>query len=172
METKQARNTLSVDFFLVSVSLAGRILKADILPGYKTDHSLCNIVLNYQAHPRGPGLWKLNSSLLGKIHYVNKIKSTILETVDQFARNETVDEMLLWEMIKLQIRDTSIKYSKAKIKKNEDQGSRYRKWNFWSWKATWELYKQRQGCSCWTIESEEKGITTVFLDTRLWKTKR
>ena len=97
--------------------LPGRILKADILPGYKTDHSLCNIVLNYQAHPRGPGLWKLNSSLLGEIDYVNKIKSTILETVNQYESDETVDEVLLWEMIKLQIRDTSIKYSKVKIKK-------------------------------------------------------
>ena len=54
---------------------------------------------------------------LGEIDYVNKIKSTILETVNQYQSDETVDEVLLWEMIKLQIRDTSIKYSKAKIKK-------------------------------------------------------
>ena len=93
---------------VVSVSLVGRILKADILPGYKTDHSLCIIVINYQSHPRGPGLWKLNSSLLGEMDYVNNIKSTILETVNQYESDETVDEVLLWEMIKLQIRDTSI----------------------------------------------------------------
>ena len=106
-----------LDFFLISVSLAGRILKADILPGYKTDHSLCNIVINYQTQHRGPGFRKLNSSLLGEIDYVNDIKSTIAETVDQYKNDETVDEVLLWEMIKLQIRDTSIKYSKAKTKK-------------------------------------------------------
>jgi len=106
-----------LDFFLVSVSLAGGILKADILPGYKTDHSLCNIASNYQTHPREPGLWKLNSSLLGEMDYVNSIKSTIPETVNQYESDETVDEVLLWEMIKLQIRDTSVKYSKAKIKK-------------------------------------------------------
>ena len=106
-----------LDFFLISVSLPGRILKADILPGYKTDHSLCNIVINYRTQHRGPGFWKLNSSLLGEIDYVNDIKSTIAETVDQYNNDETVDEVLLWEMIKLQIRDTSIKYSKAKTKK-------------------------------------------------------
>jgi len=72
-----------LDFFLVSLSLAGRILKADIQPGYKMDHSLCNIAINYQTHPRGPGLWKLNSSLLGEMDYVNNIKSTILEMVNQ-----------------------------------------------------------------------------------------
>jgi len=49
--------------------------------------------------------------------YVNNIKSTILETVNQYESDETVDEVLLWEVIKLQIRDTSIKYSKAKTKK-------------------------------------------------------
>ena len=54
---------------------------------------------------------------MGEIDYVNNIKSTILETVNQYESDETVDEVLLWEMIKLQIRDTSIKYSKAKIKK-------------------------------------------------------
>ena len=35
----------------------------------------------------------------------------------QYENDETVDEVLLWEMIKLQIRDTSIKYLKAKTKK-------------------------------------------------------
>ena len=35
----------------------------------------------------------------------------------QYENDGTVDEVLLWEMIKLQIRDTSIKYSKPKIKK-------------------------------------------------------
>ena len=110
-----------LDFFLISVSLAGRILKADILPSYKTDHSLCNIVINYQTQRRGVGFWKLNSSLLGEIDYVNDIKSTVAETVDQYKNEETVDEVLLWEMIKLQIRDTSIKYSKAKTKKMKNK---------------------------------------------------
>ena len=35
----------------------------------------------------------------------------------QYENDETVDEVLLWEMIKLQIRDISIKYLKAKTKK-------------------------------------------------------
>ena len=40
-----------LDFFLVSVSLAGRVLKCDILPSYKTDHSLCNIVIKFHTTP-------------------------------------------------------------------------------------------------------------------------
>lgn len=52
--------------------------------------------------------------------YVNNIKSTILETVNKYESEETVDEVLLWEMIKLQIWDTSIKFSKAKKMKNKE----------------------------------------------------
>ena len=43
--------------------------------------------------------------------------SAIVETVKQYESDETVDEVLLWEMIRLQIRETSVKYSKIKIKK-------------------------------------------------------
>ena len=91
-----------LDFFLVSVSLAGKVSKCDILLGYKRDHSLCNIEINFYTNPRGPGFWKLNSSLLGEIDYVNDIKSSIAKTVHQYENDETVDELLLWEMIKLQ----------------------------------------------------------------------
>ena len=108
---------------MVSVSIAGRVSKADILPGYKTDHSLCKIDVNYHSNKRGPGFWKLNSALLSEIEYINAIKATITQTVAQYEHDEEVDEVLLWEMIKLEIRNTSIKYSKAKMKemrKKED----------------------------------------------------
>ena len=57
--------------------------------------------------------------------YVNNIKSTTLETVnrDKSENDETVDEALLWEMIKLQIRDTSIKDSKVKTKKLKNKAT-------------------------------------------------
>ena len=111
-----------LDFFLVSLSIAGRISNADILPAYKTDHSLCTIDINCHSNPRGPGFWKLNSALLSEVDYVNAIKSTIAETVREYESNEEVDEVLLWEMIKLKIRDASMKYSKVKMKgmKNEE----------------------------------------------------
>ena len=80
------------------------------------DHSLCNIVINYHTHPRGPGLWKLSLSLLGETDYVNNIKSTILEMGNQYESVKTVGEVLLWEMIKLQIRDTLIKINTQRRK--------------------------------------------------------
>ncbi|CAH3027624.1 unnamed protein product, partial [Porites evermanni] len=49
-------------FFLTSNSLSSAITKADILPGYKTDHSLITLHLANNTNPRGPGFWKLNTS--------------------------------------------------------------------------------------------------------------
>ena len=111
-----------LDFFLVSLSIVGRISNADILPAYKTDHSLCTIDISYHSNPRGPGFWKLNSALLSEVDYVNAIKSTIAETASEYESDEEVDEVLLWEMIKLKIREASMKYSKVKMKtmKNEE----------------------------------------------------
>ena len=44
------------------------------------------------------------------------IKATIAQTLTQYENDAEVDEVLLWEMIKLEIRATSIRYSKTKMK--------------------------------------------------------
>ena len=62
----------------------------------------------------------MNCVLLSEV-YVNAIKSTITETVSQYENDEGVDEVLLWEMLKLEIRDASMKYSKAKMKKMKNK---------------------------------------------------
>ena len=105
-----------LDFFLVSASIACRVSKADILPGYKTDHSLCTMEVNYHSNKRGPGFWKLNSALLSENEYINAVKATIAQTLTQYENDAEVDEVLLWEMIKLEIIATSIRYSNTKMK--------------------------------------------------------
>ena len=101
---------------MVSVSIAGRVSEASILPGYKTDHSLCKIDFHCHSNTRRPGFWKLNTALLSETEYVNAIKTTISQTVSQYENDQEVDEVLLWEMIKLEIRNSSMKYSKVKMK--------------------------------------------------------
>ena len=43
-----------LDFFLTSSSLSTMIAKEDILPGFKTDHSLITLHLTNNTNPRGP----------------------------------------------------------------------------------------------------------------------
>ena len=53
-----------LDFFLISLSLCPEITEADIVPGYRTDHSMITFRINTARNPRGPGYWKLNTHLL------------------------------------------------------------------------------------------------------------
>ena len=81
------------------------------------------ITLNFSLHsnPRGPGFWKLNTSLLTEIDYVNQIKSVIQETQNEYKDDESVNPSLLWEMIKLKVREKSLLYPKIKKKQTKQR---------------------------------------------------
>ena len=96
-----------------------KVANADITPGYKTDHSMITLGLTIQSNPKGPGLWKLNTSFLSEIEYVNKMKLIINETTQQYKDDNEVDDSLLWEMIKLKIWELSIKYGSYKKKQQK-----------------------------------------------------
>ena len=105
-----------LDFFLISNCLYSKVTKTEINPGYKTDHSLITLSLTTHANNKGPGLWKLNTSFLSDIIFVNEVKKVIKDTIDQNKENKNVDDSLLWEMIKMNIRESSIKYGARKKK--------------------------------------------------------
>ena len=86
------------------------------------------ITLDFSLHsnPRGPSFWKLNTSLLTEIDYVNQIKSVIQETQNEYKDDESVNPSLLWEMIKLKVREKSLLYSK--LKRNKQNNGRQH-WN-------------------------------------------
>ena len=84
------------------------ITKANILPGFKTDHSLITLHLTNNTNPRGPGFWKLNTSFLIEREYINLIKETINEVANDYKNDNEVDSVLLWDTMKLQIRSSSL----------------------------------------------------------------
>ena len=61
------------------------------------------------SNPRGPGFWKLNTSILSKTDNVKQIKKTIKETLDEYSEDETVNLSLLSNcyMVKLKVREKS-----------------------------------------------------------------
>ena len=59
---------------MISSSLTTAISNADILPCYKTDHSLITIHLASNNKPKSPGFWKLNTSLLVDSEFIELIK--------------------------------------------------------------------------------------------------
>ena len=64
----------------------------------------------------------MNSHLLKDLEYINLIKETINEVSNDYKEDETVDAILLWDVMKMRIRANSIKYAKqqkAKQKQTE-----------------------------------------------------
>ena len=55
-----------LDFFLISHDTLCNIIEADILPGYKTDHSMITIQISLHSNVRGRGFWKLIGEILIK----------------------------------------------------------------------------------------------------------
>ena len=90
------------------------VTNADILPGYKTDHSLISIHLANNANPRGPGFWKLNTSFLLDEEYVGLIKKTVIDVANEYVNNNEIDASLLWDTMKMQIRLSYLNYARRK----------------------------------------------------------
>ena len=110
-----------LDFFLISSGLSTICIEADVLPGYRTDHSLITIELDNKTNPRGPGFWKLNTSFLLESEYVSLIRETISEVANEYTNIHDVDAVLLWDTMKMKIRAKSLEYSKRKKKKDNSE---------------------------------------------------
>ena len=120
-----------LDYFLVSSDLLNLLENPLIKPAYRSDHSVVELTLKLSSHPKGPGIWKFNNSLLSDENYINDIRVCIKETCEQYkipngeqSNPETdryvINDQLLFEMLKLEIRGKTIAYSAAKKKESEN----------------------------------------------------
>ena len=98
-----------LDYWLISNSLANNVCSVDIIPSIKTDHSA--ILIEFQgvdAKAKGPGIWKLNCSLLSDETYVEKINSLIPKWVQE-GENDLDDPRSVWDRVKYNIKKYSRK---------------------------------------------------------------
>ena len=107
-----------LDFFLISAGLANMVRHISINSGYLSDHSVVNLILKTEETEKGPGYWKLNCSLLKDTEYVKIVKETINNCDNQYSESG-IDELLLWETMKMEIRGATIRYSAQKRKKEK-----------------------------------------------------
>ena len=92
-----------LDYFMISSSLITAITNADILPGYRTDHSLITIHLAGNNNPRGPGSG--SSIRLFFCEYIELIKKNYRWSCngEQKQWRCRCCPALLWDAIKMQI---------------------------------------------------------------------
>ena len=75
--SKPPRQMARLDFFLITPDLQPRLVKTDIMHGYRTDHSLIGMSLDVGLVKRGNGYWKMNTSLLYDVEYIQLVKNEI-----------------------------------------------------------------------------------------------
>ena len=122
---KQSR----LDYFLVSSDIGDICHKTSITPGYRTDHSMISIEIRFTQQKSGRGLWRFNNSILRDIEYVNEVKQCIRKTLSQYKTKNpetadnmfTINDQLLFETLKLEIRGITIPYCATKKRKREER---------------------------------------------------
>ena len=83
-----------------------------ISPAFLSDHSAITLQLAENQSERGPGFWKLNTSLLQDQIHRNKIEKII----DEEKAKEYLDPVIRWEMLKVNMRGETIPFSTRKKK--------------------------------------------------------
>ena len=110
-----------IDFFLISKHLTKCVKKVDIQTSIAPDHNMIILSLSWpNENPRGPGFWKFNNSLLEDKEYTTKILELYPQLREKY--HYVNDQQLFWELIKMEIRSTTISFSKGKaqaIRKHE-----------------------------------------------------
>ena len=128
---KQAR----LDYLIASSSFTDLVNKTDIIPGYRSDHSILQLDILLNKFYRGKGSWKFNTNLLKDINYLKLINECIQEEIIKYAVpvyniekinliNEhdihlRIPDDLFLEMLILRMRGESVKFSSIK-KRNEN----------------------------------------------------
>ena len=90
---KQSR----LDFFLLSDYLFWYYKDSDILPGYRSDHSMVTLALEFGKQKVKKGFWKFNTSLLKDKKYADEINAEILNVLMEYAADH-YDKTLIHEM--------------------------------------------------------------------------
>ena len=115
LETKNPFIQSRLDYFFISSHLTQKVINCDIKPSIKTDHSLLTLNIKLKTgERRGPSFWKFNNSLLRDEIYIDYIKEIIMQLKEDLKHLE--NKGLKWDLIKSEIRQRTITYTKTQTK--------------------------------------------------------
>ena len=127
-----------LDFFLITDSVVEKVLDADIIYGYRTDHSCVSLKIGFGVNNiKRNTFWKLNASLLRDKKYLSEINDIIDEVIFEHAalpysreklleipKDEiefTIAEDLLLDYLLMKVRSQTISYASMKKKKDNEK---------------------------------------------------
>ena len=123
-----------LDFFLVSDHLINRYSRSQIIPGYRSDHSIMTIELKTcPTTKKSRTFWKFNNQLLKDPEYIKVVKETIKKTKleymslvynkDSICETESyqprICDQLFFEVLIMEIRSSTLRFA-AKKKREEN----------------------------------------------------
>ena len=104
-----------LDFWLVSESLDSQIEKTDYLPCIFSDHDMATMKLNLSSVKHGPGVWKMNLSVIKSDLFSKCFKSMWRDWQNKL--NTFSDCKIWWDLGKRKIKDLAI-WCACKIKQD------------------------------------------------------
>ena len=109
-----------LDYIFISSSLQEFVNDTSILTSLSTDHSPAHLsLLKENKHTKGNEFWKFNSSLIKDHMNV----SERIHLANSFLSNDicNINAQLKWELLKYEIRNFTIDYTKRKAKEKRKQ---------------------------------------------------
>ena len=107
-----------LDYWLITEAALQYVRNIEILPSYNSDHSLVVMTLAFEPFKRGPGYWKLNTTLLRDPDYVEAMNKLIDIELSIDTPSSYRDK---WELIKLAVRNSTLQYTKRKQNSNKQK---------------------------------------------------
>ena len=109
-----------LDYWLISNNLQDLVISTSIIPAIKTDHAAIFVEFGTRDNQmKGPGLWKMNCSILDDEDYIEDITLKIPCWIADGER-ELFDNRSIWDWIKYNIRAHAIQYSKRRAKERSE----------------------------------------------------
>ena len=114
---KQPLVQTRLDYWFVSSTLKQQVYSCDIVPSITPDHS--GVILRFKslvdAYVLGKSYWKFNNSFCEDKVFVDKMLDKIKELKEELIP-QIIDKRLLWDFMKMKMREFIITFSKEKAK--------------------------------------------------------
>ncbi len=107
------------DYFIISKQLEKQVKKTQILPSLKTDHSIIDLNFMIDGPKRGPGFWKLNTSVLREEQYISEINTLLNKIWNDSEDMKNLNTRFDW--LKYNVRKHSIVYCKKRAREKRIQ---------------------------------------------------
>lgn len=112
---KKVKCKSRLDYALVSTKCCLSHTEMKLVSPIKGDHLAVYVKLIYKDRKKGPGYWKLNNQVLEEKDYIDGVCGIIRKTIEDFVCIGS--DRLLWELIKINVKEYSIAYCKSRRKR-------------------------------------------------------